>query len=128
MAIAEHVKSLQDSFDACQIAAYVDLSAKMVLSSASRATVPQEKLDSMCNAASDVLTGAASGAVASVLAGEADASLQSAVIVIGDSIHIVQRSFDDPDEALCCLCDATVDVGEIMSAGVAHVKAIGAET
>lgn len=128
MAIAEHLSSLREEFQDCRVAAYVDLSAKMVLSSSVRGKVPQEKLDALCNRASDALTGDASSAVPSLLTGETDAQLRSAVIAVGDTIEILQRSSVDSDEALCCVCDATVEITKFLSAGLVKLHSIGAET
>lgn len=124
MAIAEHLKALQDEFIDCQIAAYVDLSAKMVLSSSTQLAVPQEKLDLLCQKAAAIL---ANEDAATFLSGDAAEPLQSAIIVLGDSVNVFHRSPADPDEALCCVCAVGVDIETFLSSAQNGVAAIGAE-
>ncbi len=125
MAIAEHLNALQDGFADCQIAAYVDLSARMVLSSASKLAVPQEKLDMLCDKAAAVL---ADRDAAGVISNDTAQPLQRAIILLGDTVHVFHRSPADPDEALCCVCAAGVDISAFLSSAQSGVEAIGAET
>lgn len=116
MSIADGLKSLQTDFEACQIAAYADLSTKMVLSSSSDSPVPQEQLDQLCAKAATVMNGVSGQAVAAMLSSSQEARIDEVVSLHGADTYFMVRSATDPDEAICCLCSQDVDVSAFSAA------------
>ncbi len=88
----------------CELAAYVDLGSRTVLSSDGALHYPQEYLDALCASAADLFeaTPKAGGQVEHVL------------FLSPTGSRGFFRTVSDPNEALCCICSAEVCVDTLI--------------
>ncbi len=105
---ADILKSLTEAHTACRVAVYADLSVPLVLLSQTRVPAPREELNALCNEGGAVLS--------AVDAGEhdPDTSCDTAVVASDDGLAVFLRPVATPNEALCCLCDADLDLAAFL--------------
>ena len=110
MKIAEKIEALSDAHDACRMVAFADLSSQMVLCSATKEKVGQEKLDALCKKTVNVFSDPFETLSTSIIGG-----LNEAIVAGPDGVLICLRSETVPDDALCCMCDDTMDLDAFLA-------------
>ena len=88
----------------CELAAYVDLRSRTVLSSDGALHYPQEYLDALCASAADVFEAAPNG----------DGPVEHVLFLSPTGSRGFFRNLSDPNEALCCICSAEVRVDTLV--------------
>jgi hypothetical protein len=84
----------------CELAAYVDLEARTVLSSDGALHYPQEYLDVLCACAADLFE----------VAPKSEGPVEHVLFLSPTGSRGFFRNLADPNEALCCICTAEVGV------------------
>lgn len=113
--------TLRSGVPGCQMVAFADLSAGLVLSVSAGRKRPQEELDALCSAASDMLDGAQAQSAARALAGPVDL----AVALQPGRTMAVLRSPADPVEALVCVGTPGMNPAEALAGARRALAAIG---
>lgn len=121
MSVINHLEEIDTAFDGVRIVAYADLSTRMVLGNVTKTKIGQEHLDALCKQAATAFE----GPLLSLADPRAD-SANDAVILRPDGIMVCLCSASDPTDALLCLCDDSVDIAAILSAGRNALTEIGA--
>ncbi|KAB2886447.1 MAG: hypothetical protein F9K34_02255 [Albidovulum sp.] len=88
----------------CELAVYVDLESRTVLSSDGALHFPQEYLDALCACAADLL---ASGP-------KREGPVEHVLFLSPTGSRMFFRNLAEPNEALCCICAAEVAVGTLI--------------
>lgn len=115
------LEALRTGVPGCQMVAFADLSAGLVLSVSVARKRPQEELDALCSAASDILDGAQAQSAARALAGPVDL----AVALHAGRTLAVLRSPTDPVEALICTGTPEMRPAEALAGARRTLAAIG---
>lgn len=93
------------AFPQARLVAFADLSSRMILSSAGTLSTTQEHLDLLCDQArasfDDPLFS---------LSVEAFGEPHSAVVLGPDNVRVFLRSEFEPADAMCCICDHSIDL------------------
>jgi hypothetical protein len=84
----------------CELAAYVDLGSRTVLSSDGALQYPQEYLEALCASAAALFEAAPKG----------EGPVEHVLFLSPTGSRGFFRDFTDPNEALCCICTAEVCV------------------
>ncbi len=112
MTLQKHLDDLRGSVTGCDLAAFADLSSKLVLRSSSVNSIPRERMDQLCSVAKQCfeLTEAAQD-----LENASSTAAHRCAIVFSsrDSLVFVGAA-DDPDDVTCI----TVDAGHDLDAAV----------
>ncbi len=124
MGIAEQLNGVRRDFPGCRVAAFADLSSRLVLFTSADARLPQDRLDAFCARAGALFTGPAGQAGAALLG----APVERAVVPDGDAVFVFVRSPDEPDEAVICQCDADTDPAALSARIAQELAALGAGT
>ena len=104
MSLNEILHSGLKSIPGCRSVCYVDMSARLVLASKSHKPQPQEVYDAIAGRAVCLLQNASFTSVITNTGGAARA------LLFGQSdVQVFVQTKNDPDHALCCLCDIEVD-------------------
>ncbi|MDA5092849.1 hypothetical protein O2N63_01975 [Aliiroseovarius sp. KMU-50] len=82
----------------CELAVYVDLGSRTVLSSDGALHYPQEYLDVLCTCAADLFDAAPKG----------EEPVEHVLFLSPTGSRGFFRNLADPCEALCCICSAEV--------------------
>lgn len=105
MAIADTLNSVIKAYPQASVVAFADLSSRMILANAGAKPVTQELLISLCEQArvgfDDPLFS---------LSVEAFGEPHGAVVMGADSVRVFMRSESEPADALCCICDPSIDL------------------
>lgn len=105
MGVAESLGAVVKAFPQARLVAFADLSSRMILSSSGSLSTTQEYLDKLCDQArisfDDPLFG---------LSVEAFGEPHGAVIIGPDMLRVFLRSDTEPADALCCICDHSIDL------------------
>ena len=89
----------------CELAAYVDLGSRTVLSSDGALHYPQEYLDALCASAADLFDAAPN----------AEGPVEHVLFLSPTGSRGFFRDVSDPNEALCCICTAEVNVETLIA-------------
>lgn len=111
------IEEIQAGFAQCRAAVLADIASKTVLYVSAAQKQPQERMDALCEAASKLLS---MKAVQNDSSRPDNALMQESIVIQGDETLIFVRSPGDPAEALLCVCDAGLDIGEFL--GFSHSK------
>jgi hypothetical protein len=103
--VPESLKSVIDAFPAAQIAAFADMSSRMILSSATREDVTQERMVALCGQAKAGFDYPLEG-----LAVEAFGEAYGAILIDAASVRVFLRSEAESTDALLCVCDHGIDL------------------
>ena len=115
---------LRRDFPACRLVAFADLTTGMVLSSSADIPVAQERLDRLCATAVQLLGGESAVRV-SRAAGQDDTGwLGHAMAIDGGEIGLFVRSSQEPNDALCCLCDVAEELDALIVAATRSLDAL----
>lgn len=110
MNVIDHLNEINTAFEGVQIVAYTDLSSQMVLGNVTKKKIGQEHLDALCKQA----VAAFDDPLLSLADTNPD-SPNDAIILGLDGIMVCLCSASDPDDALICQCDDSVDVEILLS-------------
>ena len=122
MTIVERLDRLRGEFPACTLVAFGDLTTGTVLCSSSASPVPQERLDSLCATAADLLDGAVARQIGEVLA--RDGRALHAIAIDADEIGLFLRASDHPADALACLCTSLQEFDRFVAVARASLDSI----
>jgi hypothetical protein len=120
MAIAGELAALRGRFAACRAMALTDLATGLVLCAATRERIGQEQLDALCATARSLL----GGSVDAALTGIENAPVAQALLAEGAGVALFLRLSPPATEALCCACDAAVDLAALADAAAAFLGAL----
>ena len=105
MGVNESLGAVTKAFPQARLDAFADLSSRMILSSVGSLATTQEHLDRLCDQArasfDDPLFS---------LSVEAFGEPQGAVVMGADAVRVFLRSDTEPSDALCCICDHSIDL------------------
>lgn len=105
MGVAESLGAVVKAFPQARLVAFADLSSRMILSSSGTLSTTQEHLDKLCDQArasfDDPLFS---------LSVEAFGEPHSAVVAGPDNVRVFMRSESEPADAICCICDHSIDL------------------
>jgi hypothetical protein len=105
LGVNESLGAVVKAFPQARLVAFADLSSRMILASAGTLKRTQEDLDHLCNQArtsfDDPLF---------ALSVEAFGEPHGAVVMGQDAVRIFLRSASEPADALCCICDHSIDL------------------
>ncbi|QJF51737.1 hypothetical protein [Roseobacter ponti] len=128
MTIHERLSELRTRFESCEIAAFADLSTRMVLASSARNGVTQEQLDDLCAEACSALLSITSEAVKSAFGAPQSAGISYAVVPGQGYNRLYVTSPESPEEAVCLQWLGITPVGEILSASCSLLSTVGSDT
>lgn len=98
------------AFPEARLVAFADLSSRMILASSGTLSTTQEYLDALCDQArvsfSDPLL---------ALSVEAFGEPQTAVVLGSETVRVFLRSDSEPSDAMCCICDHSIDLGAFVA-------------
>lgn len=110
MGVPETLGAVVKSFPQARLVAFADLSSRMILSSAGSLRTTQEHLDRLCDQArasfDDPLFS---------LSVEAFGEPHGAIVMGSDSVRLFLRSEFEPADALCCICDHSIDLAAFVA-------------
>lgn len=105
MSVNESLGAVGKAFPQARLVAFADLSSRMILSSSGTLSTTQEHLDKLCDQArasfDDPLFS---------LSVEAFGEPNGAVVMGPDNLRVFLRSEFEPADALCCICDHSIDL------------------
>ena len=105
--VSDTLNALHDQFAGCHTLAFADLSTQMVLVTNTPSTTTREHLDALCAEAASAFGPAGLPAL-----GTHPAS--TVIIATPDHVRLYLRDPQEPADALCCVCDHTVVVGDFL--------------
>lgn len=110
MGVTESLGAVVKAFPQARLVAFADLSSRMILSSAGTLGTMQEYLDRLCDHARSSFDDPLFG-----LSVEAFGEPHSAVVMGPDALRVFMRSDTEPADALCCICDHSIDLGAFVA-------------
>ncbi|MCB1364013.1 MAG: hypothetical protein KDK02_07820 [Rhodobacteraceae bacterium] len=110
MSVMDNLDALRRALPGCSVVALGDLSAELVLCASHSGQVPQERLDSLCAAASALLGAPQAGRAARLMGAGAGRGPDMAVVMTGLDTRVFLRSPVDEADVLCCVCGRNVDI------------------
>ncbi len=116
MNVVEELESFRRDVAGCRVAALVDLSTTMVLSTATATRLPQEELDSLAAAAKGALAGPMPEAALGC-EGEDPPEAMEALLATGAETRAFLRGAAGRQEALVCVCGPEASPVEVFEAG-----------
>lgn len=127
MNVMEALDALREDVPGCSVAAFTDLSSRVVLC-ASAATRPgQEELDALSEAAALCLDGALAEGARPVWAEAApDAAAGAAMLISDAGLRVALRAPGNATEALVCLCAPGTDPDRVVGRARAALDRIQA--
>ena len=103
------LKAFRQELEGCEIAAFVDISARTVLAWDGSLKWPQEHLDALCDIARSVLTVGSKA--------EAVEEPQTAMLARPSGCFVFLRAAPGANEALCCVFSPNAEVDHSFAAG-----------
>lgn len=108
--MSEELAAFRNRMPGCSVVTFADLSTGMVLASSTAQKTAQERLDALCEAARDALTGEISKQIAQHFAADATEAPHVAVQADAERITCFVRAAFPAQEALCCIVSARTPV------------------
>ncbi len=105
MAIIDSLGAVIKAYPQTRLVAFADLSSSMILASQGQDDVTQEYLDRLCQQARTSFDDPLFS-----LSVEAFGEPRAALIMGADGIRLFLRSETEPADALCCICDHSIDL------------------
>jgi hypothetical protein len=105
LAITDSLGAVMKAFPQARVVAFADLSSRMILASQGKDDVTQEFLDRLCQQARTSFDDPLFS-----LSVEAFGEPHTALIMGTDGIRLFLRSETEPADALCCICDHSIDL------------------
>lgn len=106
MGISESLGAVIKAYPQAIVVAFADLSASMILASQGRDDVTQEHLDRLCKQARSSFDDPLFS-----LSVEAFDEPHAAVVMGPENVRVFLRSEAEPADAICCICDHSIDLG-----------------
>ena len=116
MDVAAQLDRLRQTHPAIEAAAFVDFRSGTVLCSSAQIAPPQERLDTLCHTAANLLGGPAGDA-------------KSAMMLTAQEAGVLRRPSEDASEALCLICAPDADLPQLETAAretAAEIASAGA--
>lgn len=110
MGVTESLGAVVKAFPQARLVAFADLSSRMILSSAGSMSMTQEHLDRLCDQARSSFDDPLFS-----LSVEAFGEPHSAVVMGPANLRVFMRSDSEPADALCCICDHSIDLGAFVA-------------
>lgn len=110
ISFSEDLNALRDRLDGCRLAAYADLSTRMVLQVSADPKPRREDIDALCDLAAQCLDGKN---LPVFFDGEAP---YTALLANGDEVRFFVRSLSDPADALILIVKEPVEQSTVWSA------------
>lgn len=114
MDVSATLESMRQEIGGCDLAALVDISTGMVLSSTQAVRLPQEELDALCARAAEALTGSVAKS-AHVVTGQDPA--MEAVLASSEGSTVCLRGNVERFEALVVRCAPEASIGDVIDSG-----------
>ncbi|MGI9390987.1 MAG: hypothetical protein ACR2O1_13085 [Boseongicola sp.] len=114
MDVSEALDNLRAEVTGCELAAFTDLSSKMVLCVSAGGRRAQEELDALSQIAVTVLEGAVADGALNLLDEEKP---DSAMTLTKVDLRVFLRSPSTVNEALICVCSPQTDIAAVMERG-----------
>lgn len=108
--VLEALQSAAKAHPQARVIAYADLASRMVLSSAGSDDMTQEYLDTLCGDAT-----ASFGEPMSALAEQAFGTAHGALVLTTTSVKLFLRAEAETDDAICCICDHSIDLAAFVA-------------
>lgn len=108
--VQDALQSVAEAHPQARVIAYADLASRMVLSSAGSDDMTQEHLDQLCSDAT-----ASFGEPMSALAEQAFGTAHAALVVDGAGVKLFLRAEAETDDAICCICDHSIDLAAFVA-------------
>ncbi len=105
MGISDSLGAVIKAYPQVRVVAFADLSASMILASQGKDDMTQEHLDRLCQQARTSFDDPLFS-----LSVEAFGEPHAAVVIGPDAVRIFLRSETEPADALCCICDHSIDL------------------
>jgi hypothetical protein len=105
LAISDSLGAVIKAFPQARLVAFADLSSRMILASQARDDVTQEFLDRLCQQARTSFDDPLFS-----LSVEAFGEPHAALVMGPDGVRLFLRSENEPADALCCICDHSIDL------------------
>jgi hypothetical protein len=105
LGVNESLGAVVKAYPQARLVAYADLSSRMILSSTGTLKRTQEDLDRLCNQARTSFDDPLFS-----LSVEAFGEPHAAIVMGVDSVRVFLRSEAEPADALCCICDPSIDL------------------
>ena len=125
MSVADQIEALRAEFPACRSITFTDLATGLVLCSANRERIRQERLDALASRARAVLDGPDAVSLAPSLCAESGQTIDTVVLTDPTRSLLFLRSPADPDEGLACECDPGADLSAFIDRARAELARIG---
>lgn len=110
MGVSESLAAVVKTFPEAQLVAFADLSSRMILASSGTLSMTQEHLDRLCDQArtsfDDPLF---------ALSVEAFGEPHGAIVIGSDNLRLFLRSEAEPADAMCCVCDHSIDLAAFVT-------------
>ena len=127
MSIGKELADFGERFPACVIVAFADLSTGMILASDTRTKVTQEKLDLLCEAAFQGVTGRVPTAILQEFSQYGHLTISKNVVSQSGTTQGFIRAPAPAQEALCLVLDGECAPCDIMTAAEELLTQIMAE-
>lgn len=106
MGINESLGSVIKAYPQARVVAFADLSSSMILASQGRDDITQEHLDRLCQQARTSFDDPLFS-----LSVEAFGEPHAAVVMGPETVQVFLRSESEPADAMCCICEHSIDLG-----------------
>lgn len=110
MGVNESLGLVVKAFPQARLVAFADLSSRMILSSSGSLSTTQEHLDRLCDQARACFDDPLFS-----LSVEAFGEPHGAIVMAPDSLRVFLRSDTEPADALCCICDHSIDLAAFVA-------------
>ena len=114
MTVADCLEALRSDIPGCQVAAFGDVAARLILKASHDATVPREKLDGLCAEAARCF------AMTEGL-GDPKASTQDSIVMTAQDMRVYVRAQGRAD-FVCLLCPLDSDTDTVVPKSVAALS------
>ena len=115
--VVDELDQLREANPGCQLVAFADLTAHMILVTDSGTSHPREVLDALCGEAETLL-----GAKGNPPLGETPGD--TAVWATQASLRVFLRAPPEPNDVLRCVCAPNVNVGKLVAKATAGLERI----
>jgi len=113
--IMEQFEKIRAEFSECEAIALADISSQTVFCVSARKKPPQERIDALCEAATEILSGGLADGFATALGSPRGTLPQECFVMDRSDLLVFMRSPRDQDEVLLSICDARVDVERFLN-------------
>lgn len=126
MSVSEGLNNLRAAVPGCQLAAFIDLQASMVLAVSAQTKQRQELLGALADSASRHLPMDESALAGCLTSGDSAAAPDSAILLSATGTVAFVRSPAEPNEAVCVSCSPNVAIDAIIDRARSAVFDMGA--